>query len=421
MPGSIRLLAVLAALACAMAVPAALPAQDRPAPPAPEAPPGPAPEPPRPQPIAFDFSPGWANLAELAEMVRAQSGVPGVALAAVRGGRIVDAAVAGSTSVENGRPLTLEDSFEWGSLTKSVTGTLIARLIADGLLAPDSTIGEILPELAMRDEYRGITLAQLMRHEAGLPPYTRLTPAIGERLRAYRGTDAEKRLAFVADVLREEPVAAPGTRFLYSNADIAVAAAMAERVTGKDWQQLVRDHVFAPAGMTGASFGAPASADHPDANRGHIARPGQPPVPAPFGMYAEVGAVMGPSGSVSSPIGDMARYALFHLTGEREGAGGIPAGIFATIHAADPASLAVPGGGGRYNYGWGIVDGGVLPGHRSYWHNGSDGTFYAELHIVPDADLAVMIMANAGGRIGVSCRPVLAEMARRYAGQPFGP
>lgn len=368
----------------------------------------------RPQPIAFDFSSGWADLAELAEKVRVQSGVPGVALAVVRDGRIVDAAVAGTTSLDNGRPLTLDDSFEWGSLTKSVTGTVIGRLIADGKLAPASTLADVLPDMPMLDTYREVTLAQLMRHESGLPPYTQLTPHIGARLRAYSGTATEKRLTFVAEVLQEQPVGPPGGQFLYSNADITVAAAMAEKVSGKPWEELVREYVFVPAGMTHGAFGAPATAEHPDATRGHLARPGQPLMPAPLGMYAEIQAVMGPSGSVSSPIGDMARYAAFQIEGERKGAGGIPAEVFATIHAADPASLTLPGGG-RYNYGWGIPDEGLLPGHRSYWHNGSDGTFYAELHLIPDAGLAVMIMANAGGPIAVSSKPVLAEMARRFA------
>lgn len=401
---SLRMVSFLATSALAIAVPVALAAQ----------PAGPPATPPRPQPIVFDFSPGWNNLGELAEMVRAQSGVPGIALAVVRDGRVVDAATAGTTSLENGRPLTLDDSFEWGSLTKSVTGTVMARLIADGVLSPDTTIAQAFPNLTMRDGYRSVTLAQLMRHEAGLPPYTMLTPAIADRLRAYPGSEAEKRMAFVADVLQEEPAAAPGTQFIYSNADITVATAMAERATGKDWRELVREYVFVPAAMTGAGFGAPASAEHPDANRGHLARPGQPLLPAPFGLYAEVNAVLGPAGFVSSPIADLARYALFHMTGEREGAGGIPASAFAMLHNADPASVEASAGS-RYNYGWGITANGVLPGQRSYWHNGSNGTFYAELQIVPDADLAVMIMANAGGPIGPSSRAVLTEMARRYA------
>ena len=404
---SLRSVGWAAPLALAMAAPAALSAQQGP----PPGQPG-LPGPQRPQPIAFDFSAGWANLAELAEMVRGQSGVPGIALAVVRDGRIVDAAVAGTTSLENGRPLTLGDSFEWGSLTKSVTGTVIARLIADGALAPDTTIGAVFPEVAMRESYRAVTLAQLMRHEAGLQPYTLLTPAVAERIRAYPGSPPEKRSAFVAGVLQEEPVAAPGTQFVYSNADIAVAAAMAERVTGKDWQQLVREYVFAPAGMAAAGFGAPASANNPDATRGHLARPGQPLVPAPFGMYADIGPVIGPSGFVSSPVEDLARYALFHLVGERDGAGDIPSEVFAMLHSADAGSLTTPAGG-HYNYGWSISDNGLLPG-RSYWHNGSNGTFYAELHVFPDEGLAVMIMANAGGPIGVSSRAVLAEMAQRH-------
>ncbi len=184
-------------------------------------------------------------------------------------------------------------------------------------------------------------------------------------------------------------------------------------MTGKDWQRLVEEYVFDPAGMTTAGFGAPAGVDHPDANRGHLARPGQPLVPAPFGMYADISAVMGPSGFVSSPIGDMARYAMFNLAGEREGAGGIPSESFAMTHAADPGPLTGPVGGPTTS-GWGIQDAGLPPGHRHYWPNGSNGTFYAELHLVPELGLAVMIIANAGGPIAPSSRAVLNAMARRY-------
>ena len=335
----------------------------------------------------------------------------------VRGDGTVETGVAGVASLETGRPLTLEDSFEWGSLTKSVTGTLIARLIADGLLAPGTRVADVFPDMPMLAGYADITLAQLMRHEAGLQPYTRITPELAQRLALYEGNEQQQRRAFVADVLQEEPVGPPGAQFVYSNADIVVAAAMAEAVTGKDWETLVREYVFAPAGMDGAFFGAPSDAD-PTATRGHILRQGQPLMPAPANMYANLGLLMGPSGDVSSPVADMARYALFHLAGEREGAGGIPAPLFAMLHNADPASQ-VAGPLGRYNYGWGIPQEAILPGRREYWHNGSDGTYYAELRILPGAtaeqDLAVFMFVNAAGPITQSGRPVLVEMARRFA------
>src|SRR5688572_30302736 len=142
-----RLLCAVCVSAALSTAPVAAQAQQGPTPPAPGAPSGAGQQ--RPQPIEFDFSAGWAGLAELAEQVRAPAAVPGVALAVDRGGQIVDAAVAGTTSLEIGRPLTLGDSFEWGSLTKSVTGTMIARLLADGVLTPDITIAEVFPELAM--------------------------------------------------------------------------------------------------------------------------------------------------------------------------------------------------------------------------------------------------------------------------------
>jgi CubicO group peptidase (beta-lactamase class C family) len=64
----------------------------------------------------------------------------------------------------------------------------------------------------------------------------------------------ERRAAFAAWVLRGKP-AGPIGQGLYSNGGYTIAAAIAERVTGRSWASLVRARVFEPLGIAGASPG----------------------------------------------------------------------------------------------------------------------------------------------------------------------
>jgi CubicO group peptidase (beta-lactamase class C family) len=57
-------------------------------------------------------------------------------------------------------------------------------------------------------------------------------------------------MALAANVLRDEPVALPGTKFSYSNLGFVVARWIAERATGMSYEDLMRREVFAPLGIT---------------------------------------------------------------------------------------------------------------------------------------------------------------------------
>ena len=112
------------------------------------------------------------------------------------------------------------DLWHIGSLTKSMTATLAARLVQDGRLRWDSTVGEVLmPSIpGIHPGYRGVTLEQLLAHRAG----TR-TDLTGAELREYRDRQAAnpdmraERQLFVGQMLSARPATAPGSTFGYSN------------------------------------------------------------------------------------------------------------------------------------------------------------------------------------------------------------
>ncbi len=341
---------------------------------------------------AVTIPPEWATLDDLLTSYQTQSGVPAWAAAVIRDGKIVDQAVAGQLSISNNTPVSLDSRFHWGSVTKSVTGTVIGKLVEDGILEWDAKIGEILSDIPMRDAYRNVTIAQLMAHAGGIPTYTMFDDAGVERLRGYTGSSTERREAFVADVLQEQPVGQPGLSSMYSNAGITIAGLMAERVSGKSWEDLVRDLVFVPAGMTEARFGWPATSKTPDQPQGHFGPPGGLQ-PMPVDYMSPTQPTLAPAGNVQSSIGDFARYALMHLKGLAGEDGPLQAKTIQYLHSRQP--FGGEPGGGYYAFGWSVS---VAPdGAEQHRHNGSAGSYYAEIRLYPEQNMGIVLLANVGG------------------------
>jgi CubicO group peptidase (beta-lactamase class C family) len=238
----------------------------------------------------------------------------------------------------------------------------------------------------MRDEYRDVTLEDLLHHRGGIHPYTMVGEQDEARLAALEGSETEIRAGFALEVLGKEPVG-PRGQFEYSNAGYAMAALMVEQATGKTWSDLVREHVFTPAGVERADFGWPATPERPDQPRGHFLEGDTLRVQGleeyPLGDYID------PAGDVCMSIADLARYARLHLRGLAGHDGTLQASSVAWLHA-DPE----PGAMTRYAAGWVIRDDPDMG--EVHWHNGSAGTFYAAVAIYPQHNRAVVAVSNGG-------------------------
>ena len=126
----------------------------------------------------------------------------------------------------------------------------------------ETTIGQTFPELSAKIQpaYRNVSVRQLLAHAGGIPPYR--TRESLQWLLTLKGTPTEQRYAFVERVLTEPPRFEPGTRREYSNAGAAIAGAMAERIGGSPYPQLVQQLVFARLGGH-AAFGNPGLSAEP--------------------------------------------------------------------------------------------------------------------------------------------------------------
>ena len=353
----------------------------------------------RPAPTAQE----WSNLSELLEVVRKRRRLPALAAAWVRGGKIVDRAIVGLRETDTDRRAELTDRFHLGSVTKSVTATMIGSLVEQQALRWDLTLAEALPDLPMLDAYRAVTLEQLLQHRAGVPQDKFFNQTEMKRLNALPGSATEQRGTYVAEVLRREPIAEPGSAMHYSNAGYAIAAHVAERAAGAAWSALVKSRVFGPLGLGSARPGWPATRDDPDQPRGHFADGAKLRVQG-IDDYP-LGAFMAPAGDLSMSIEDLARFAAFHLAGLRGQDGALRAGTIARLHRA-PAD-------GDYALGWVIAE--TPGGARYHWHNGSAGTFYALVALLPDSDEAVVVLTNAARQAEAAAAEVVSTVARRGA------
>ncbi|RCH66854.1 class A beta-lactamase-related serine hydrolase [Streptomyces sp. SDr-06] len=136
-----------------------------------------------------------------------------------------------------------------GSLTKPLTGTILVRLAAAGVLRPDAPVEEFLPV----PSGTGITLRHLAEHTSGLP---RLPPGLGGR-DPYASFDAGA-LNTVLRGLDVIAVRAPGTQEEYSNLGYAVLGAALSSAAGLPYEELLERYVLAPLGIDEVAVRPPA-------------------------------------------------------------------------------------------------------------------------------------------------------------------
>ncbi|MER7762889.1 serine hydrolase domain-containing protein [Streptomyces sp. NPDC097619] len=185
-----------------------------------------------------------------AEALR-DAGVTGVAVR-VDGPRGALTARAGVGDPTTGGPVPVDGYLRLGSTTKTFVATVLLQLVGEGKLSLDATVEEVLPGVVhgAGNDGRAITLRDLLRHTSGLPDYVYdVFPDPGaptyfaQRWRSYRPAE------LVALAVRHEPVFPPGKGWAYSNTNYVLAAMVIERVTGRTWEQQVRERILRPLGL----------------------------------------------------------------------------------------------------------------------------------------------------------------------------
>src|SRR5688500_9302886 len=191
-------------------------------------------------------------------------------------------------------------------------------LVEEGKLNWTTTLGELFADTVkpMHPAWEKVTLRQVLAHRAGL----RLEPdglgVLNEMMRPPRarlGTLPQQRLEIARQALSRPPGIPPDTKFYYSNAGYVLAGAVLEHLTGRAWEELMRERLFQPLGISTGGFAAPGAADKTAQAWGHSQLLGKPLDPR--GPAAEIPLFNGPAGLAQMTVKDWALIILLHLSG----------------------------------------------------------------------------------------------------------
>lgn len=335
---------------------------------------------------------GVIDLAADLAAVREQHDLPALAAAVIVEGRLHAVGVAGVRKLGDSVKVEPNDPFHLGSCTKAMTASLAGLLVREGRLKWETPLAEYFPEWrdTMHPDYHAVTLVHLLSHRAGAPPMTAgFAPVEGKELEQIRalGSPAAQRRRLVEIVLSHAPINTPGEQKEYSNAGFIIAGAIIERVTGKDYETLLRRRLFEPLGMRTAGFGAmgmPGCVDAPWQHR----RDKDKTIPVNPGPRSDNPPFLTPAGRVHCSIADWAKYAQCVLAACRGEAGLLPASCVRQLHE--------PPFGGDYALGWGLHPRGWAGG-RALSHAGSNGMNYSVAWLAPHRNFAVLTATNRAG------------------------
>ena len=254
--------------------------------------------------------------------------------------------------------------FEIGSVTKTMTATLLALLEAEGTLRLDDEIGRWLSAGANS----GITLRQLATHTSGLP---RAAPNLDLR----RADPANPWAGYGFDRAEEglrQAVADPARPWQYSNLGYQLLALVLERASGLSFEELITSRLFEPLGMTYSSVGSDgAGTPLPGHAHGGEQRRWDQPLGA---------------GGVESTIADLATYARSCLRPP-------PTPLGAAITNAQAPQLPI--GDGRHQaLAWRVRDDGTRA------HSGGTGGFSSVVLVDPGRGRAVAMLVSSGPGYG---------------------
>ena len=349
--------------------------------------------------------PEQETLQEIRELVKTemeQWHVPGLGLAIVKDGKVLLAEGFGYRDVKKQQPVTPDTLFAIGSSTKAFTATLLGIAVDEGKLKWDEPVKTYLPEFAMKDEFASerMTPADLVTHQSGLPRHDVLW---------YNNQFDRKQLFDRLKYL--QPNEDFREIFQYQNLMFMTAGYLTGQITGKSWEDLVREKIFQPLGMKSSNLSVDESKKTSDYALPYRYEDEEPKKKKKGELkeipFRNIDAI-GPAGSINSNVRDMARWTLMNLGGGTfEGKTVISKNQLEEIHSPH---IVIRGGifsqlftfpetpYTMYGMGWMIQP---YRGHRLLHHGGNIDGFSAMVSFMPDEKYGVVILTNLDGNLMV--------------------
>lgn len=317
--------------------------------------------------------------------------MPGLALAIVKDDAVVLSKGYGVRELGQPTPVDERTVFAIGSVTKSFTAAALGMLVDEGKVGWDDPVTEHLPDFQLYDPYvtREITLRDLLTHRSGLPR--------GDLI--WIGSDFDR-----AEILRRVRYLPPRWSFRshygYQNILYLAAGQVVAAVTGRSWDEFVRERIFTPLGMTDSSISVTALADAANVAAPHAEVDGQiRSVP-----YRNIDCIA-PAGAINSNVADMTQWIRMLLAGGRYGGTRLLSAATMTELFTPQTVMGLKAPEVRaygpqlrghthfvaYGLGWMLYD---YRGRKIASHTGAIDGMRAALGLVPEERLGVVVLTN---------------------------
>lgn len=333
------------------------------------------------------------------------AGVEGASIAVLEGGEIAWELSWGIANADTGAPVTVDTTFNVGSISKPVAAWTAMALVEDRLLELDRPVGDDLRQWRPPDDprWQQITPRLLLSHTSSL------SFGRGGGLIGYDEGEALPTLVQVLDgtAPAKNPAVElggePRSAYAYSAAGYALIQALIEDASGEPYAELARARTFAPLAMDRSSF-EPEPADG-DAARGHNMY-GQP--------YARLEFTAESVGGLYTTARDLARLlaAVSDVGPLAQGGGALAPESVAELRAAQPPGM-------RGDFGLGFVRKRVeIDGvhYEIISAVGKNRGYYAAVHVFPETADGVIVLTNSDRAVAPLHRLTCAYLRWRIQG-----
>lgn len=167
------------------------------------------------------------------------------AVLVARGEELIHAQAIGMADRQSGRSNTLDTPINLGSINKMFTAIAIAQLQAAGKLDWNDTVGRHLPDFPNATIRDRVTIHQLLTHTSGIGSYW-------NEAYAARRHVIDSHQGFLQTFVDQPLKFEPGDGVEYSNGGPVILGLIIEALSGSDYYEYIREHIYRPAGMTTA-------------------------------------------------------------------------------------------------------------------------------------------------------------------------
>lgn len=304
-----------------------------------------------------------------------RSSEPGGAVLILKGEQVLFSENYGVADVETQEKITSQTLFNTGSISKTFVANTILALVREGKLSLQDSLLKYFPDFKNPELAKRVRIEHLLTHTSGLPDNRR------QFLDSVFLLTAKDKENFAPILQADSLLFEPGSRYEYSNPAFNGLALIIEQVTGRSWQQVVKEKIFTPAGMARSVI---TDGPFPQTGVAHAyLRNGNSFIEKDYGEEPTFAAAG--NGGVWSSVEELATYEAALRKSL----------ILDSSTIADSRTVKTfPNWKGDLpfiGYSWFV---GEVDGHTMISHTGTQGGFYADFVSIPEKDIFYVMLCN---------------------------